>query len=142
MNETNILLTAVYNRTQRASKTLGMLLPSVENKSLRRDIITQIGEYDKINKEAGEEICSAGNQPRKNLSVKERMNVWGMSLNVSANSSCENVAKVISYDSSSGVMEIVKTMNSCVNSTPAAYNLARKLVVQEENGISKMKPYL
>lgn len=142
MNETNILLTAVYNRTQRASKTLGMLLPSVENKSLRRDIITQIGEYDKINKEAGEEICSAGNQPRKNLSVKERMNVWGMSLNVSANSSCENVAKVISYDSRSGVMEIVKTMNSCVNSTPAAYNLARKLVVQEENGISKMKPYL
>lgn len=142
MDETSILLSAVYNRTQRASKSLGMILPSVENKSLRRDIISQISEYDKINKEAGEEICSAGNQPRKKLSVKERVNVWGMSLNISANSSCENVAKVISYDSSSGVLEIVKTMNSCVNSSPAVYNMARKLVAQEENGISKMKPYL
>ncbi len=142
MNETDFLLKKIYNRTQKASKTLGMLLTNVENKSLRRDIISQITEYDKINKEAGEAICEIGKQPQKNISVKERVNVWGMSLAASTNPSCGNVAKIISAESGKGVIEIVGAMNNCVNSTPSAYSLARKLVSREENGINKMKPYL
>lgn len=142
MNETDFLLKKIYCRTQKASKTLGMLLSNVENKSLRRDIISQIAEYDKINKEAGEAICAIGNHPPKNISVKERVNVWGMSLGASANPSCENVAKILSAESGKGVIEIVGVMNNCVNSSPSAYNLARKLIAREENGINKMKPYL
>ena len=142
MNETDYLLNKVYCRTQKASKTLGALLENVENKSLRRDIIFQITEYDKINKEAGEAICNNGKVPQKNLPVKERVNIWGINLSAGVNPSCENIAKIISTESGKNVVEIISSMNSCVNSNPSAYNLARRLVEREESGINKMKPYL
>jgi hypothetical protein len=142
MDENIKLLNSVFKSTLTASKKLGAILPSIENKSLRRDIISQMSEYDRINKSVGDELCFFGEKPKSKLSLKDKVSVLGTGIEISTNPSCEHAAQMIAQTSGNGALGITGIMNSCVNSTPRIYDLARKYVACEERGIERMKPYL
>ncbi|MBR5459257.1 MAG: hypothetical protein IKV53_00175 [Clostridia bacterium] len=141
MNESIELLNALYRQSAKESRTLGVLLSSVENQSLRRDILCQICDCDGVNREAGEEITAFGEKP-KNLPLKDRVSIIGANMSVNGNNSCENVARIISNASSSGARELTHIMNNCINSAPRIYSLARRYVANAEKSTERMKPYL
>lgn len=141
MNESMELLNELYRQSAKESRTLGVLLSSVENQSLRRDILCQICDCDGVNREAGEEITALGEKP-KNLPLKDRMSIIGANMSVNGNNSCENIARIISSESSSGARKLTHTMNNCINSSPKVYSLARRYVAVAEKSAERMKPYL
>ncbi len=141
MNESIELLNALYRQSAKESRTLGVILSSVENQSLRRDILCQICDCDGVNREAGEEMAALGEKP-KNLPLKDRVSIIGANMSVNGNNSCENIARIISSSASSGARELTHTMNNCINSAPKIYSLARRYVACEEKSTERMKPYL
>lgn len=142
MNENMQILSSVYDTSKSQSKTLGAMLTHVNNKSLRGALLSQIIEYDRISRDAGEQICALGQKPKTSHPVKERLSVWNASMRTQSNPAPSNVAKMVSLMSHEAQDSTVCTMNNCQNSSPASYNLARRLVKATEKSHEKMKHFL
>ena len=142
MDETLKLLMAVYDSSSLASKTIGKALPYVDNVSLRKNMISQINDYDNINIKAGREISELGKKPRVSHPMKEKLQSWSVGMSVGSNERISNVAKVITGFANNRAVDITSEMNTCINSSPTAYNLARQLVARDELSAKSLKPYL
>ncbi len=142
MKEDIRLLEEVFDKTTTGSRMLGAVLPHVENRTLRIALLTQISEYDMINKEAGEEISALGQTPKARHPMKRSLSCFGAGVSAAVNPSISNIAQMAQDASNKGVINITKAMNSCVNSSPRVYNLARKLVTSEEENEKRMKSFL
>lgn len=142
MNEDVTLLKAVYNSSKKASATLGALLPHVENKSLRTTMLSQIYEYDAINRRAGEEIISLGMKPKEQKKLKNKFSLIGKSVSAGIDPSLSHIAEIITDEANSYKKETTRTMNRCQNSRPQVYNLARMLINADKESGEKLKKYL
>ena len=63
-------------------------------------------------------------------------------MSVEIDPTLSNVAQIVSECSASGITDVTKTMNNCLNSSPKAYDLARRLVAAEERSRERVKYYL
>ncbi len=142
MNENMQILSNVYDTSKSQSKTIGAMLTHVNNKSLRGALLSQIIEYDKISRDAGEMICALGKKPKTSHPVKEKLSVWNAGMRSHANPAPSNIAKMVSLMSHEAQDSTVGTMNSCINSSPTSYNLARRLVKATEKSHEKMQSFL
>ncbi len=142
MSEDIIILNSVFEDTKKRSCLLGALLERVDNRDMRQAIIGQISEYDNINKSAGEEICLHGITPKSKHPIKDKLSVWGAGMSAAANPTPSHIAKIITSESDNGVVNTVRVMRECQNSSPTAYNLARRLVNCEEESTRRMKDFL
>ena len=130
------LLQKVYTGTNIGSVSLNAMLPGVKSPSMRRAIITQINEYDKINSDAKSEISNLGKKPQKP--------VWASACaSMEAKTNVKiNVAEVIIKGSNMGIINITKEINKSHFCKPSTYNLARRLLKTEEQNVERLKEYL
>ena len=118
------LLNKIYQGTHIGSRSLNAMLPSIKNKSLRKAVLTQINEYDKINSSAKERISSSGKKAKK-PTVASISAVLESKINASANSSLSHMAEVIINGSNMGIINITKELNRSQNCCPGVYDLGR-----------------
>lgn len=141
MKKDIVLLNKIYKGTHIGSKSLNSILPDISNVSLRRAVITQINEYDKINSDAKFLISSLGETPKKptltaiSASVEAKMSI-------AANPSPSHIAETIIKGSNMGIINITKELNKSSICNPSAYDLGRKLIKTEENNVSRIKSFL
>lgn len=135
------LLTKIYTGTHIGSKSLNSMLPSVKNTSLRRAIITQINEYDKINSDAKCQIANLGQKAQKPFFAAASASVEAK-MNAKINPSASHIAEVIIKGSNMGIINITKQLNQSSLCKPSAYNLGRKLLKTEEENVSRIKSFL
>lgn len=141
MNKDIKLLSEIYKGTHIGSKSLNSMLPSVKNNALRRAIITQISEYDKINSDAKCLIANIGEKPKK-PTFASLMASAESRMNASINPSPSHIAEVVIKGSNMGIISITKEMNKAHLCHPTTYDLGRKLLKTEENNISRIKTFL
>ncbi len=141
MNADIQLLSKIYEGTHIGSKSLNALLPSITNPPLRRAIITQINEYDKINSDAKCMISSLGKKAKK-PTFSAMMASTEAKINASANSSPSHLAQVVIQGSNMGIINITKYLNRSQLCTPTVYTLGRKLVKTEEENLERLKSFL
>jgi len=140
--ETEIeLLKKIYTCTDTSSKTLNCILTKVTNPTLRKAIITQINNYDKINSDAKSEISNLGHTAPKNVlpSLTAKL---GAKINSSVNKTDSGIAEIIIKESGSDIINITKAINKNQTVAPACYNLGRKLIQNEEENIERIKVFL
>lgn len=142
MDENMQILSNVYDTSKSQSKTICAMLNHINNKSLRGALISQIIEYDRISRDAGEMICALGKKPKTSHPVQEKLSVWNAGMKSHANPAPSNIAKMVSSMSHEAQSNTIGTMNSCINSSPASYNLARRLVKTTEKSREKMQSFL
>ena len=135
------LLEKIYSGTHIGSRSLNTILPRVENESLRKCIIKQMNEYDKINSEAKSQINSMGVKVKKD-SLAVLGAVIESKINTAINPSSSHVAEMIVKGSNMGVLNLTKEMNRSLFSSPEVYSLGRKLLDTEEQNLSRMKQFL
>ena len=135
------LLNKIFKGTHIGSKSLNSMLPGIKNVSLRKAVITQINEYDKINSDARFMIASLGETPKKPTmtSISASMEA---KINVASDSSPSHIAETIIKGSNMGIINITKELNKSKLCTPTVYDLGRKLVKTEENNVERIKPFL
>ncbi len=135
------LLQKVYTGTNIGSVSLNAMLPGVKSPSMRRAIITQINEYDKINSDAKSEISNLGKKPQKPVWASACASMEAKT-NVKINDSASHVAEVIIKGSNMGIINITKEINKSHFCKPSTYNLARRLLKTEEQNVERLKEYL
>ena len=141
MNEDLTLLDSIFKASQTSSRTLNRILMHTENKALRIALISHIGEYDTINRLAGEEMSARGIKPSVKDSLKEKALYLGTGIGIATNPNVSNIAKTVQKSSSENVFKISRAMNFNKNSSPTVYNLARKFTVLEEENLKSMKTF-
>lgn len=135
------LLNKIYKGTHIGSRSLNTMLTGVTSPPLRRAIIAQINEYDKINSDAKYHISALGETAKKptvtamSASMEARMNLL-------ADSSPSHVAETIIKGSNMGIINITKELNRSKLCSPAVYDLGRRLVKTEENNVNRIKTFL
>ncbi len=135
------LLSKIYSGTHIGSKSLNAMLPGIKNNSLRKAVITQIGEYDKINSDAKCQISNLGKKAQTPIFTSMSASMEAK-MNVAMNSSTSHLAEVIIKGSNMGIISITKELNNSQFCTPESYNLGRRLVKTEENNVSRIKSFL
>lgn len=141
MNKNEDLLNKIYMGTHIGSKSLNAMLPKVENNTLRRAIITQINEYDKINSDAKYQISNLGKKAKK-VVWASMMASAEAKINTAVDDSSSHIAEVIIKGSNMGIISITKELNRSTLCDPAIYNLGRKLLKTEEDNITRIKDFL
>ena len=135
------LLKEIYTCTNSNSTTLNYLLPCVQNSSLRRAIITQINENDKINSDTKSEISNMGEKAPKNTFTVITAKV-STKINTAVDKSDSHIAELIINESNKGIIDITKKINSNQTAAPTCYNLARRYLKNEKDNIEIIKTYL
>ena len=135
------LLNKIYKGTHIGSRSLNSMLPGISNVSLRRAVITQISEYDKINSDAKFLISSLGETAKKPTFTSMSASMEAK-LNVATNSSPSHIAETIIKGSNMGIINITKELNKSELCTPVVYDLGRRLVKTEENNVARIKSFL
>ncbi len=135
------LLNEIYSRSYVASGVLNYLLPKVDNKNMRKEIISEINEYDKINTDTKIEICNLGKKT-SNPILKTFSEKIGAKINLSLNLSAQHVAKIIIKETNSNILELTETMNKSKFSNPQCYDLGRRLLRSEKKNVENMSEFL
>ena len=135
------LLTKIYEGTHIGSKSLNAILPKIETPALRRAIISQINEYDKINSNAKSQISDMGEKSSA-PTLSSLMAVAEAKVNTAINPSSSHIAEMVIKGSNMGIINITKELNKSKPCQPSVYNLGRKLVKTEEENIEKIKSFL
>lgn len=135
------LLNKIYTKTELSSKRLNCILSETKNSSMRKAIISQINEFDKINSDAKSEIANLGHKPKSTLieSVGAKIEA---KINMSVNPSDSHIAEIIIKSASSDVVDITKSINTNQNVSPNSYSLGRKLIKKQEENIETFKTFL
>ena len=135
------LLSRIYSDTSSLSKTMNCILPKVINPNIRKVLIGQINECDKINSDAKCAISNLGKKIKNNpfLNLSAAMN---SKVNTIANTSDSAVAEFIIKEVNADIIDITKTINASQNSSPESYELGRKLIRKGEECISSIKIFL
>ncbi len=135
------LLNKIYTSTDISSKRLNCILADVKNTNLRKAIISQINEFDKINSDAKSEISNLGHKPKSTFfpSVTAKIEA---KINTCIDSSDSHVAEIIINSANTDVVDITKTINKNQNSSPSCYSLGKKLIKKEEENIEMFKTFL
>ena len=135
------LLKKIYDGTKIGSKSLNAILPSIDNPALRRAIITQICEYDRINTDAKSQLSNMG-EKSSSPPLSAFMAVAEAKINTAVDSSPSHIAEMVIKGSNMGIINITKELNKAKGSNPTTYNLGRKLLKTEEENIFRIKSFL
>ena len=135
------LLKRIYTDTESFSKTMNCVLPKVRNPSMRKIIIGQINECDKINSDAKCEISNLGRKVKSNIIANLTATV-NSKINTIANTSDSVIAEFIIKEANANIINMTKAINTSQNSSPKCYDLGRKLIKKDEECISNIKTFL
>lgn len=135
------LLNKIYEASYIESGILNYMLPSVQNASIRKEIIREINEYDKINTDIKSEICNLGKKPSKPI-LREVSSKIGTKINLSLNSNVSNIAKMIIKETNENILELTQIMNKSQLSTPKCYDLGRRLLKEERKNVESISQFL
>jgi hypothetical protein len=141
MKEELELLNKIYQDTYLASSSLGKALPLVESPALRKSIISQISEYDKIGSEAKREISNLGESAKKKV-FKKIMSGVEEAVQLKMDSSPSRVSEFLINASDKRIVQISREMNKNKSVSPTAHNLARRLIRVEEESASNLRKFL
>lgn len=135
------LLNKIYTDTESFSKALNCVLPKVTNPNMRKVIIGQINECDKINSDAKCEISNLGKKAKSSILSKFTATV-SSKVSTIANASDSVIAEFIIKEANNSVISITKAINKSQNSNPECYSLGKRLIKKDEECISNIMTFL
>jgi hypothetical protein len=141
MNKNLDLLNEIYTNSAVDSSTLNYILTKTENAFIRKEIINEINEYDKINTEAKNEIYNISNKT-PNIIFKKISSKIDAKINITINSSIENVIKTIINKANKNIIDLTKTVNKSQFLNPKYYALARKFLKIKKMNVEKLSQFL
>ena len=151
-NETT-LLQEVYKGAVMGSDALNQILPKVENPGLKGDLQTQLQGYQSTAAEAERQLKAMNKCPQPLPGVEKAM-LWGaVTGQTLVNKETSHLAEMVIQGSNMGIVNLTKVLNSYPAAGPLeagaaaerrrqARTLAQQAITNEQNSITRLKPYL
>ena len=135
------LLNKIYTNTESFSRAMNCVLPKVTNPNMRKVIIGQINECDKINSDAKCEISNLGKKAKCGI-ISNLGTTISSKVSTLPNASDSVIAEFIIKEANNKVIDIKRAINKSQNSNPAFYALGKRLIKKEEECITNIMTFL
>lgn len=143
MNTDAELLNFVYQNSQMGIKTLQKLIPMVKDESLKKQLQSQLDEYQKINCLAKEYLNQHGCE-EKNIGTLEQVSAYMMiNMKTMMDQSAGHIAQMLIQGSNMGIIDAIKNIRKYEHEAQRDNLLLMKRLLKfEEDNVEQLKQYL
>lgn len=142
MDANTELLTEVSRNARMGKNAVETLIDKVGDETMRKELTSRKGEYEKLEQSANNQLSQAGIQAEP-LKATDKAGLWmGLQMNTIADKSNSHIAEMMIQGSTMGVIEVTKLKNRYPNAAPEARSLADDFLSTERGGIERMRAFL
>lgn len=143
MNTDAELLNFVYQNSQMGIKTLQKLIPIVKAESLKKQLQSQLDEYQEINCLAKECLNQQGCE-EKDISTLEQASAYMMiNMKTMMDQSASHIAQMLIQGSNMGIIDAIKNIRKYEHEARKDNILLMKRLLKfEEDNVEQLKKYL
>ena len=138
----------VYRSSKMGTESILALMPKVENKQLRADMVTQMNGYGSFAQRAEQGLAGEHITPQEEKKSKVFAAKSGIAAETLFDSSPSHIAELMIRGSGADIVSITRAQNEAthgqerISSETEAYKLCSELVEFENQSIERMKKYL
>ena len=133
----------IYRNAQLALTSISDILPETEDEQLKREIIAEHDEYERICSRAARLARDMGAEVKEPSPIKKAMMWSAIKMNAGADNSRANIAQMMIRGTVTGLTSLKTTMNESGNALHGdVKNLLQELITIEENCEQRLKKYL
>lgn len=141
-NENLELLKFIYQNSEMGVRTISQLLDIAEGKEFRKQLETQLKEYEKINKKA-EKLLHENGCDEEGLSALEKIRTYLMiNMQTLNDKSPSHIAEMLIVGSNMGIIDATKNLRKYKDAKEEIIELMEQLLETEEENVQKLKEFL
>lgn len=142
MNQNAELLNFVYQNAQMGVETIHQILKVTEHEGLKKQLKSQMKEYESFQKEA-EKLLEENGYDEKGINSFEKIRAYLMvNLQTMADRTTSHIAQMMMIGSNMGIIQAVKNLRKYENVQKNVKNLMERLQKKEEENLESMKAFL
>ena len=142
MNETAVVLNAVYKGTQMGLHSLDNIMDTVEDVNMCAHLRAEHTQYAEINERAAQQLARQAAKPDSIGPMAKMASDVSTKMNTLIDKTSSHIAEMMMQGNMMGVIEITKTIKHNPDADAAALQLARDLLQTQENNIQELKQFL
>lgn len=136
------LLNNVLKNAGMGKDTITKLIKITDDIPFRKDLETQLTEYQKIYDEAESQLQASQEKPEDIGAIPKASAYMMLNLKTIKDKSTSHLAEMMIQGSNMGIIEITKSMKQCNGVDSQVMSLANNLLETENNNVQQMKQYL
>jgi hypothetical protein len=141
-DQNNNLLEEIYKATKMGLEATQLIIPKVEDTSLREDIRSQRDCYEDFADKSEAMLEKRGKQPQEKGKMQKAA-LWGaIQLNTIKDTTPEHIAEIMINGTTMGIIDLTKKLNDLDDSDAGAKELALDYLKSEEEHIDALKKHL
>ncbi len=136
------ILNCIYKNSRMASDSIKQVSEKCNEGEFRSYINRQQEHYEAVCKELKSELESSGAEVEEVPTVETAMAHMGIGMKTFADSSVNNMAKLMYNGTNMGIIDIAETVNHSHNATDETLKKAERLLSREEQYADGLKRFL
>lgn len=142
MKQDNELLGYIHQNAKMGTETISYMVKVTNDIPFRKVLESQLRGYQTIVDEAQSMCQQRGQQVAAVPDVAASATHTMMKMNLKADDSVGNMAKMLVKGSTNGVIEITRHLKECQETDQQVTDLANRLLQAEQSNIDQLKAYL
>lgn len=140
--ENQNLLNEIYKATKMGLDATKLVIPKVEDESLRSDMEQQAKNYKGMNNKAKAMLREDGRLPEDRGPIKKALLWSSVNLNTMMNKKPDHIAEIMINGTTMGIIDMTKKLNQLDYADAGAKQLAEDYLTNEQQNIEIMKKHL
>ena len=142
MDQNAELLNFVYQNAQMGVETIHQILKVTEHEVLKKQLESQLKEYEGFQTEAGK-LLEENGYDEKGLNSFEKIRTYLMvNIQTMADRTTSHIAQMMMIGSNMGIIQAIKNLRKYENVQKGVKNLMERLQKKEEENLESMKAFL
>lgn len=136
------LLEEIYQATAMGLEATELILPKVDDESLREEIERQGEDYKGMNAKTERMLSKVGREPVKKSPMQKAM-LWGsVQMSTLMNSKPDHIAELMINGTTMGIIDMTKRLNDLKYADAGAKKLAEEFISNQQKSIENLKKHL
>ena len=135
-------LNKVYQNSRTAIEAIDCLIPKVKNTNMKKDLASQILGHHSLVKSSASKLHESNHYPHEVNFFNKIPLTASLHLKSAVDSSDGHIAEILIENSTSGMIEIQRSLNQCDNLTHEVTEIGGEAIAFEQANINKMRGYL
>ncbi len=145
MNTNLEVLNHIYQNAEMGATAISDINKVINDEPLKKQLTSQLNEYENFKNKASKEIRKAGEKPRGLSGFTKATSGMMIGINTLADKSQSHIAEMLIEGSTMGIVDITKCINdyqSSKDTLPESVLLAKELLTFEQGNVERYKKLL
>lgn len=142
MNGNAEMLNFIYQNSEMGVNTIGQIIELVKEPEFKKQLDSQLAEYEKINKEAKAMLNQHGYE-EKGINSFDKLKTYLMiNIQTLADKTASHISEMLIIGSNMGVIDAIKNIKKYSEAEKDIVKLMQRLLKFEEDNIKKLTEFL